>query len=293
MSRLGHDPIDFGPSDDDYRGYDMREEETGRGPLILALAAGVLIVFAAVVWNTYRQGVRDGAGSLPVIAGEPGPYKSRPEDAGGLVVPDQDVTLWREFEEEPVDVADIETDTDEEAPLMGGASDGQGGPPLDLRPGSDVNDSDPETGLPRGLDDEVRALADLDGRLEDVPEDAPQIAALDGSAAAGSTSPTSPAQGAAPAPPEAPRFAFADTGAFKVQLAAFREQAAAERAWLDMASRHDEIFIGADKHIQRADLGARGVFYRLRAGSFDTRDTASAFCGALKDAGEDCIVVKD
>lgn len=297
MSRLGHDPIDFGPSDDEYRGYDLREEETGRGPLILALAAGVLVVFAAVVWNTYRQGVRDGAGTLPVIAGEPGPYKHRPDDAGGLVVPDQDVQLWREFESEgEIDVAEAAPSAPETDTLLGAAPEGQGGPPLDLRPDMDASDRDPRTGMPNALREEVQALADLDGRLPEVPETAPRIAALDPATAALSaqqnTSATPQVQ-AQPQPAAAPQFAFASTGAFKVQLAAFRDQQAADAAWTQLTTRHRAKFSGAGKHIQRADLGARGVFYRLRAGSFADRAGANAFCNALKSAGEDCIVVQD
>ena len=63
MTYRNHD-ADFGPYEEEYRGFEIRDDETARGPLILTLAIGVLIVFAAVVWNTYRQGVRpqDGAG---------------------------------------------------------------------------------------------------------------------------------------------------------------------------------------------------------------------------------------
>ena len=297
MNRLGHDPIEFGPSDDEYRGYDLREEETGRGPLILALAAGVLIVFAAVVWNTYRQGVRDGAGALPVIAGEPGPYKHRPDDAGGLVVPDQDVQLWREFESEgETAIADAGAAATEDESLLGAAPEGQGGPPLDLRPDMDAGDRDPRTGMPNALREEVQALADLDGRLKEIPETAPRIAALDPASAALAAqqgAPTAPQVRAQPQPATAPQFAFSNTGAFKVQLAAFRDQQAADTAWTQLTTRHRTQFIGAGKHIQRADLGARGVFYRLRAGSFADRAGATAFCDALKAAGEDCIVAQD
>jgi hypothetical protein len=49
---------DFGPYEDEYRGFDIRDDDSGRGPLILVLALGVLLIFAGVVWNTYRQGVR-------------------------------------------------------------------------------------------------------------------------------------------------------------------------------------------------------------------------------------------
>ena len=37
---------------DEYKGFDAREEDGGgKGPLIVILAAGVILVFGAVVWN--------------------------------------------------------------------------------------------------------------------------------------------------------------------------------------------------------------------------------------------------
>ena len=57
MSRAKSEPdYDFGPYEDEYRGFEIRDDETGRGPLTLVLALGVLLIFAGVVWNTYRQG---------------------------------------------------------------------------------------------------------------------------------------------------------------------------------------------------------------------------------------------
>ncbi len=79
MSRAPREPeYDFGPYEDEYRGFEIRDDETGRGPLILVLALGVLLIFAGVVWNTYRQGVRPTQGGLPVIASDTAPYKRSP-----------------------------------------------------------------------------------------------------------------------------------------------------------------------------------------------------------------------
>jgi len=58
-----------------------------------------------------------------------------------------------------------------------------------------------------------------------------------------------------------------------------------------MQSKFGTTLTGTEKRVQRADLGARGVFYRLQVGAFDTRDNASAFCNHLKSRGGDCIVV--
>ena len=67
MDRQSSQGQDYTPFDDDYLGFDAREEEAARGPLILTLAIGVLLIFGAVVWNPYRQGVRPEGEGLPSV----------------------------------------------------------------------------------------------------------------------------------------------------------------------------------------------------------------------------------
>lgn len=308
MSRYGQDPIDFGPSDDDYRGFDLQEEETARGPLILALAAGVLIVFAAVVWNTYRQGVRDATGALPVIAAEDGPYKRQPDEAGGTPIPGLDRRIYDELdgsdrsaEDEAPVTADLRGVQDDEL-VLAGARDGEAdmhpaGQPLDLRPGQGpaADDARRPTSS-QAIEDEERALAELGGRSEPTAEDVPRMAALNpdmsGLPPARSDAEPAPQRTQEPAMAPAPQFRFDGAGSYLVQIAAFRDEATAERAWRSAVSRKPALYGGASKYVQRADLGARGVFYRLRVGAFSDRQAAGDFCEALKAAGEDCIVVQ-
>ncbi|MEM9055231.1 MAG: SPOR domain-containing protein, partial [Pseudomonadota bacterium] len=77
----------------------------------------------------------------------------------------------------------------------------------------------------------------------------------------------------------------------QIQLAALRSETAAQDAWRRVQQRHARLFDGAVLDIQRADLEARGVFFRLRVGAFETRETANAFCADYKAVGGDCIVV--
>ena len=87
------------------------------------------------------------------------------------------------------------------------------------------------------------------------------------------------------------RFAFAAEGGYLVQIAALRSEEAAESQWKRVTASAPELYHGATKMIQRADLGSEGVFYRLRVGAFADRSEASAFCDAVKEAGANCIVV--
>lgn len=274
MGRYREDDRDYLPFEDDYRGFDVREDETARGPLILALAIGVLLVFGAVVWNTYRQGIRDNGAGIPSVIADKQPYKRAPEDREGVAVPDTDKRFYDQMDDsdrpvlEESQTADLQT---READLL------QGGPPIELRPGREGVEPD---------DEQVRALADLESMPEDEEEPLRSVPANPVPSAPEPTLQSRPEAVAA-----APEFTFSNSGSFLVQLAAFRSQDAAESAWSDLNRKKPELFGSATKHIQRADLGAKGVFYRLRVGSFADRSDASDFCDAVKAAGDNCIVV--
>ena len=274
MGRYRENGGDYSPFEDDYRGFDVREDDSTRGPLILALAVGVLLVFGAVVWNTYRQGVRDNGAGIPSVIADKQPYKRAPEDREGLAVPDTDKRFY--------DQMDDSERSEESGEAFAGteASEGdslQGGPPIELRPGREGAEPD---------DDQVRALADLETMPEDEEEPLRSVPAKP-------VSPDpAPMLRSLPAPAEpAPHFAFTSDGMYLVQLAAFRSQDAAETAWAQMNTSKPDLYRSAQKRIQRADLGSKGVFYRLRVGSFAERADASEFCEAVKASGDNCIVV--
>lgn len=83
---------------------------------------------------------------------------------------------------------------------------------------------------------------------------------------------------------------FVSNGRFVAQLAALRSEAAVEPSWRRFASRAPNLFGDAHMDVQRADLGARGVYYRVRAGFFATSDDATLFCERIRQMGQDCIV---
>ena len=107
MSRYRYGADEASPFEDDYRGFDIRDDETARGPLILALAIGVLLVFGAVVWNTYRQGVRSNGAGLPSVIADAQPYKRVPDERGGLEVRDTDKRFYDQMEEDPLYVDEV------------------------------------------------------------------------------------------------------------------------------------------------------------------------------------------
>jgi hypothetical protein len=45
--------------------------------------------------------------------------------------------------------------------------------------------------------------------------------------------------------------------------------------------------------VQRADLGDRGIYYRLRVGPMASSNVANEFCMMFRSSGGDCLVVSN
>ncbi|MGJ8533302.1 MAG: SPOR domain-containing protein [Alphaproteobacteria bacterium] len=98
---------------------------------------------------------------------------------------------------------------------------------------------------------------------------------------------------AAPAAqPAAQAAAPAVVGDFVVQVSSQRSEEAARSAFSGLQRRFPSVLGNQSPDIARADLGSRGVFYRVRVGPMETRVAAADFCQSLKSAGGDCIVAR-
>lgn len=91
------------------------------------------------------------------------------------------------------------------------------------------------------------------------------------------------------APTLAPAPMFVANGPYVAQVAALQSEAAVEQAWRRLSSRAPSLFAQARLDVQRADLGQRGVYYRVRAGYFADRANAARFCERIRQMGQDCI----
>ena len=94
-------------------------------------------------------------------------------------------------------------------------------------------------------------------------------------------------------PADAPPPAAAEkakTGV-RIQMASLPSEDAAWKEWKRISKEFADQVTGLTASIETADLGTKGVFYRLQAGPFDTLAAAKDRCGKLKEAGLDCLVV--
>jgi cell division septation protein DedD len=78
-------------------------------------------------------------------------------------------------------------------------------------------------------------------------------------------------------------------GGVLVQISSQRTEDAARATYKDLQARYPAILGRYDVNIQRADLGDRGIFYRVRVGPFSQAD-AQHLCDDLRSAGGDCVL---
>jgi hypothetical protein len=91
-----------------------------------------------------------------------------------------------------------------------------------------------------------------------------------------------------PASPPAPRSPV--TAAAVLQIGAYESVEIANGAWAAFKARHADVAGTLGQDIQKADLGAKGIWYRLRVGPFADKPAAAAACEKLKAQGATCFV---
>jgi hypothetical protein len=126
------------------------------------------------------------------------------------------------------------------------------------------------------------------------PAQAPVAAAAPPPAAA---PPADPAPVAA-IPPK-PKVAAADVAPapakpsqYVVQVGSKQNQTEALATFADMQQKYPTLLASYRPMVQKADLGAKGVWYRLRIGPIVDKSAATKLCGQLKSQGHpDCLVM--
>lgn len=78
---------------------------------------------------------------------------------------------------------------------------------------------------------------------------------------------------------------------FMLQLVSTRKKESSESEWKRLSKKHADI-LSALPHTVSEIVSEKGTFYRLRAGSFETKQSAEEICKKLKSKKQECIIVK-
>jgi hypothetical protein len=82
-------------------------------------------------------------------------------------------------------------------------------------------------------------------------------------------------------------------GSYAVQLASHRTEGEAKTAFHRLQGKFPSLLGNRELIIRKADLGAKGIYYRAMVGPFATAGEATGFCGNLKSSGGQCVVQRN
>ena len=249
--------------------------------LTIMVSIAAIASFGSVVWWAHNQDVKSGGRGLePLVVQAPTtPSRIKPENAGGLVPPNQDKEVYNRI-----------------AP---------GAVPIQ-----------PEKLLPAATNPKLPANGLLPAPAAPKPPEAEatktptplQPAAPAATAGGGPTPPppgaTTPATASTPATTDVkpgttetgPSIASlidnisGPTGGWRVQVASVKNEDVAKSTWARLQSAHGDVMASLRMQAVRVDLGDKGVWYRVQAGPLDEKQ-AQSVCSTLKTRKTDCVAV--
>jgi cell division protein FtsN len=263
--------------EEEYQEYDEFEDEDEdrglSGLVVLLMGVVMLGAFASIVWIAYQQGIKTGVTNreVPTVVADPEPVKIENQVADAAAGADRPV--YDRFDGASDDQVEVLAEGPEE-PVARESDD----PIADIASENQLNDDEV---VDDAVADRIERLAAADAALaQEAPaEAAPKPA----------TQPT-PVKAEPPAVAAQPSTVRAATGTHLVQVGAFRSDDEANAMWTRMEGKLGEYLSGKAPDVERADLGAKGVYYRLRIGPFASADDAKTYCEGLKSRGQDCLV---
>lgn len=261
--------------------YESGRRRPGRRRLItLAVVLLVVGAFAGIVWNAYNQDQRsNGDGVVPLIQADNTPTKVRPDQPGGLDVPNQDKLIYDRLTpgqnppntvERLLPPAETPVARPEPPPAPPAVTESllPEATPAPREPVQQSNDLEPPSIVPRQA-------------TPAAPANTPAQRAAPSSTPA----PSAPAAVASLPPPSA-------AGGFRVQLGAVRSQDAAQKEWARIQKANNDLLGKLGLAVSQANLGDRGTFYRIQAGPVGDQAAANDLCAKLKARNVSCIIVK-
>lgn len=153
-----------------------------------------------------------------------------------------------------------------------------------------------ETPIPSTQENGETEVVVVDAKPEPVAEEK-QEARVAAEPATQAPAAAEPVEAPKPQPAEKPEpaptlAATASSGQYMAQLGAFGSNEDALAAWTKIDAAHGAMFPTKEHTVQRADLGAKGVFYRLQLGPFSNETSARKVCDYLQQNKQGCFVVK-
>ncbi|MBT4937753.1 MAG: hypothetical protein HON14_01375, partial [Rhodospirillaceae bacterium] len=251
-----------------------KPKRTGLKFLLLVVLLGGAGYGAWAQWGDEIIGRN--ADELPIVRASEKPLKVRPEKPGGIEIPNRDKLVYDRLEKKPP-----EEKTE------------------NLLPRPEVPLSPPQ---PKPVE-KAEITVKPEPKQETKPAPAKTVGSQPTTAEVAAVKKPAPA----PKPPQSEKkivaaqpkevapiaalqFKAAVNTSYQIQLAAVRNEAAAKKEWARLQKKHQSLLGKLSLNVVRADLGKRGIYYRLRAGTFANQVVAKALCQSLAKVKVACLV---
>lgn len=277
------------------------------GFLFILSALTVLALAAAAGWYFLGAGllVSEEPG-IPLIRAEPGPVKVRPDNPGGLDVPNRDKLVYERMRGGNLEGRVERLLPRPEAPLAPpkrktappAAADRALPPPRRI-----AGNQKP----PKKVTAVVPSAADVNKVKPPTPAPPPPESATPTQSfkplkKAGPVKKAAKEKAPAAKAPEPAQKAKAvekkeiksrPKAGYRIQLAAVRSPERAKQEWARLTKKHSDLLGGFGLTVVKADLGPKkGIFYRLRAGPVPSEEAARKLCTLLAKRKVGCLIVR-
>ncbi len=262
---------------------------------VTSVAAAVLVL-GLIVWDSYPSNNEDAATeSVPIVRADSGDYKTAPENPGGMEVPYRDSTVFSSNDGEATEniLADSTEEPVSKDTAFAGLKTEENTAPAETAPaGDDVAMDKVEPVLPPANNEAL--VKEAIGTTAPVTEEEAPVAVTEEKPAPVEEPKTVATKEieSAPAktePAAGTTAAKVTAGGSYVQLASVKDPSGAASEYKKMQVKYSALS-GVDYRTQKADLGAKGTFYRIQAGPM-SKDSATSVCNAIKAKGGSCLIV--
>jgi hypothetical protein len=280
--------------EEDSEDSDDEEEYEERSRLVpFVVLCVALLAFVGLGWYAYNAGTDSADSSdLALIEAEQTPIKERPVDAGGMQFPHQDKSVFETIAGEGAQTSAAQVINSSEEPIQ---------PQADaVAPAVAATESVLQQSVvqPQAASDETVTTSEAAAPQEAAPivQEAQEIKEVPVAEVVKEAKPAEEVKVAAPKPVATktettaksavkPKIVSAASGSQTVQLGAFKSEAEAKAAWKKVSG--NAALSGKSPQVVKADLGDKGIFYRLRVSGVNADKT----CASLASKSP-CMVVK-
>ncbi len=241
-----------------------------RGQILTAMVSVAAIAsFGSVVWWAHNQDVKAGGQGLePLVVQAPTtPSRVKPENAGGLVPPNQDKEVFNRISPTAVPSQPEKLLPSPTVPALPatGLPTPASPKPAEAEAAKAPTPLQPAPGTPAPTTETVTAEPAGPTPVPTASESGPSIASLIDNISG-------------------------PIGGWRVQIASVKTEDIAKSTWAKLQNAHGDKLANLRMQPVRVDLGDRGVWYRVQAGPLDEKQ-AQSVCSALKTRKTDCVVV--